>query len=135
MFRYERPGRRRRQGDLIKTDGKYIYISGNNELKIINADPQDLRIVSRIPFKGRVSEIYINQDKLVLIIGDSSFEYKARSSREQLLLDSISGYLRITSTNVKVYDISDRAKPVLVSDKEYEGRYLHQGLSVMICTL
>ena len=41
-----------------------------------------------------------------------------------MLLDSISGYLRITSTNVKVYDISDRAKPVLVSDKEYEGRYL-----------
>lgn len=116
------------EGDLIKTDGKYIYISGNNELKIINADPQDLRIVSRIPFKGRVSEIYINQDKLVLIIGDSSFEYKARSSREQLLLDSISGYLRITSTNVKVYDISDRAKPVLVSDKEYEGRYLSSRL-------
>ena len=116
------------EGDLIKTDGKYIYISGNNELKIIDADPQDLRIVSRIPFKGRVSEIYINQDKLVLIIGDSWYEYKAPSSREQLLLERIAGYLRITSTNVKVYDISDRTKPVLVSDKEYEGRYLSSRL-------
>ena len=40
------------EGDIIKTDGKYIYIAGDRQLTIINADPQDLRIVSVIPSKS-----------------------------------------------------------------------------------
>lgn len=116
------------EGDLVKTDGKYIYIAGYNELKIINADPEDLRIVSRIPCSGRVSEIYIQEDKLVLINGNSSFEYPVRNSIEENLLGILGWRRTIASTNVKVYDVSDRTKPVLINDKDYEGRYLSSGL-------
>jgi len=112
------------EGDIIKTDGKYIYFAGDRKLTIIDADPQDLRIVSEIPCGKGISEVYIHKDRLVIISGNSSFEYKARNSREQALLDILHIQKVITGTNVKVYDVSDRAKPVLISDKDYEGTYL-----------
>lgn len=112
------------EGDIIKTDGKYIYFAGDRKLTIIDADPQDLRIVSEIPCGKGISEVYIHKDRLVIISGNSSFEYKARNSREQALLDILHIQKIITGTNVKVYDVSDRAKPVLISDKDYEGTYL-----------
>lgn len=112
------------EGDIIKTDGRYIYIAGDRQLTIINADPQDLRIVSAIPSKASISEVYIHKDRLVIICGYSRSTYKARDSREQFLLDELYMDKVIYSTNVKVYDISDRAKPVLLSDKDYEGIYV-----------
>jgi len=71
------------EGDIIKTDGEYIYIAGGRQLTIINADPQDLRIVSVISCKASISEVYIYKDRLVIICGHSSFRYKARNSRER----------------------------------------------------
>lgn len=117
------------EGDVVKTDGKYIYLADGSELKIINADPQDLRIISRIPYRGSISEIYIHQDRLIIISGNSRIECRARDSREQALLDNLLGRIGINSTNVKVYDVSDRARPVLVSHKDYEGRYLSSRLT------
>lgn len=116
------------EGDIVKTDGKYIYIAGTGGLKIVNADPDDLRVISSIPYSGRIDGIYIQKDRLILIKGNSRFDYIVPGISGDKTDDSILGRTAITSTNVKVYDVSDRSGPVLVSDKEYEGRYLSSRL-------
>ncbi len=112
------------EGDLIKTDGRYLYVVRNNEVIIVNAAPDDLRVVSKITCNNGIGEIYIHDGKLAVICGNSHFIYDSDREKDHGLLNLLFDNTYISSTNVRVYDISDRAAPVLVSDKEYEGRYL-----------
>ncbi len=112
------------EGDLVKTDGKYIYIVRDKKIAIVNSDPSNLKIVSEIPCDNGVSEIFIYKDKLILINGRSYIPFKLRNNREGKILDMLFGQISINSTNVRVYDITDRSKPLILSDKDYEGSYL-----------
>jgi uncharacterized secreted protein with C-terminal beta-propeller domain len=112
------------EGDLVKTDGKYLYIVRNNEIMIVNADPGDLKVASRISRQSRISEMYIHNGKLVVICGNSGFIYNVGETVKNNLSEILFNTADIRSTNVAVYDISDRTAPVLVSDKEYEGNYI-----------
>ncbi|MFG0265100.1 MAG: beta-propeller domain-containing protein, partial [Rhodopirellula sp. JB055] len=112
------------EADLIKTDGRYLYIVRDREITIANADPADLKVISKVDCDSGVSEIYIYEDKLVIINGNSRFEYLQGNAGERYILDLLFNGAFVRSTNVKVYDIENRAKPVLISDNDYEGRYL-----------
>ncbi len=112
------------EADLIKTDGKYLYIAQKNKVIIVNADPNNMKVISEIPCSSGVSEIFIYNDKLILINGRSSLVLNPRNVKEGRIFTELFGSLRINSTNVKVYDITNRATPVTVSDKDYEGSYI-----------
>jgi len=112
------------EGDLIKTDGEYLYIARDSDLFIVNASPDKLEIVSKIPCNGEISELYIHGDRLIIINGDSCFEYIPEGEKEKKLYNMLFGGINVHSTNVKVFDISDKTVPVLFSDKEYEGNYV-----------
>jgi uncharacterized secreted protein with C-terminal beta-propeller domain len=83
------------EADIVKCDGKYLYVVSTGRVFIIDAYPaEDARILSEIDVGG-VSEIYVNGDKLVVL----GFSY------------------------VKVYDISDRENPVLKRDVSFNSSY------------
>jgi uncharacterized secreted protein with C-terminal beta-propeller domain len=83
------------EADIVKCDGKYLYVVSTGRVFIIDAYPaEDARILSEIDVGG-VSEIYVNGDKLVVL----------------------------GSSYVKVYDISDRENPVLKRDVSFNSSY------------
>ena len=91
------------EADIIKNDGKYIYIVTNNKIVIVNAYPaESMEILAEINESG-VSNIFINNDKLI------TFSYKYEDSQK---------------THIKIYDVSDRSDPELSEDISIDGNYV-----------
>jgi len=55
------------EGDIIKTDGKYIYIISNNQLKIVNAASMTLAGEYFLGDNGNAQEMYIDKDRVTVI--------------------------------------------------------------------
>ena len=117
------------EGDIIKTDGNYLYIadSDSNTIRIIDVTGDKMSAISEITLDetNHISEIYINGDKLV-IIGN------LREKNEENKLAETSDYAYGTygcyvefayDTFVKVYNISDRSTPKLATEFSQQGAY------------
>lgn len=127
------------EGDIVKTDGKYIYTLTYKEKKglykviITKADGMNLKNVSQITFKNdssndtyiQISEIYVNNDTLIAI-GNNYFETD---------YDSLNGTVCCLSspedgeTIIYTYDISDRSTPKLISKNSQDGNYVSSRMS------
>jgi len=84
------------EADIVKSDGKYIYVVSGNKVVIIDAYPsENARILSEIEAGEPPTELFINGNKLVVL----GWAY------------------------VKVYDVSDRENPLLTRDVSFDGQY------------
>lgn len=84
------------EADIVKSDGKYIYVVSGNKVVIIDAYPaESARILSEIETNESTIELFINGDKLVML-----------------------GW-----TSAKVYDVSNRENPLLTRDVSFDGHY------------
>lgn len=103
------------EADIIKTDGKYIYALVKNNLFIIDAYPAaESKILSKIEFKSRPQDVYINGDRLAIYgyddrIYDTDFYNSLRRRGE--------------FTFFKIFDISDPQNPKQLRDLDFEGSY------------
>ena len=55
------------EGDIIKTDGKYIYIIASNQLRVVDADSLTLAGTYDLGNNAHAQEMYIDKDRLVVI--------------------------------------------------------------------
>lgn len=103
------------EADIIKNDGKYIYALVKNDLFIIDAFPaENAKILSKIKFENRPTDIYLNNNKLIVFGDDYNF-----NTREMY-----NSFIRKSSyTFFKVFDISDIENPKLTRDLNLEGNY------------
>jgi inhibitor of cysteine peptidase len=93
------------EADIVKTDGEYIYYVVGNSVYIFKAYPsEEMELLSNISSKGYISDIFINDNLLVVFSND----YSGR------------GY---GATDVFVYDVSDREMPELYQNYSFEGNY------------
>lgn len=96
------------EADIVKTDGRYIYyVNRSQEVIILEAKDGETKKVATIgssDIENYVSDIYLNGDKLITVGRTYSSD------------DDDQG-----STGVVVYDITDRSKPVMVSDFRQSG--------------
>jgi len=84
------------EADIVKSDGKYIYVVSGNKVVIIDAYPaESAGILSEIETNESPIELFINGDKLVML--GRAF--------------------------VKVYDVSNRDNPLLTRDVSFDGQY------------
>ncbi len=110
--------------DIVKTDGEYLYIISDLNLYIIYAYPaEDAEVISSITFNqsDRPSNIFINDDKLVVIT--QSYIYRLYDSSDVIYEGEEKIWQDTTKTNVFIYDISDRKKPLEINNIEIEGYY------------
>ncbi len=103
------------EADIIKTDGKYIYAVVKNDLYIVNAYPaNNAEVLSKITFKSRPQDIYINDNSLVIFGQDNQIykteKYKKFRRRSQYVF-------------FKVFDITDKKNPKQTRDLNFEGSY------------
>ncbi|MBN2459592.1 beta-propeller domain-containing protein [Candidatus Woesearchaeota archaeon] len=102
------------EGDILKTDGEYIYTVTGNTVFIIKAYPgEDAEIVSTIKLKSAPQGLFINGDNLAVYGNFYDLDY----------FKSIDFVPRQGMTFFNVYDLSDKEEPELVEEFKFEGNY------------
>src|SRR3972149_1704365 len=62
------------EADIVKNDGKYIYVVSGNSVVILDAYPAEgAKIISTIDLNSAPSEIFVNGDKLVIFSQDYNY--------------------------------------------------------------
>jgi uncharacterized secreted protein with C-terminal beta-propeller domain len=117
--------------DIVKTDGTYIYVLADQSLYILKAYAvEDAELLSKISIKDDVyiSELFVNDD--YLIVFGSSYNYPILYGKAILEDDGTGEEItdeenswEVSSSVIKIYDISDRANPDLVKNIEIDGTY------------
>jgi len=103
------------EADIVKTDGKYIYVASGGNVTIVKAyPPEEAEILSKIELNGTVTGIYVNKDRLIVFGGNFPF-FRAFYAYEPFH----------EQTSVKVYDISDRRTPTLKRNISLSGWYFN----------
>lgn len=118
------------EGDIIKNDGKHIFINTENGLKIIDSNPSNPSIVAtvNVPENTSISEIFIEKNKLV-VIGQNNFYYIMNKYDESAVSVEAVDYIMPPRyyedrTNVLIYNIENVEKPVLEREFLFDGNYL-----------
>ena len=113
------------EADIIKNDGKYIYVVSGNKVVIVNAYPaEDMEILSEIEFSDEnVGEIFINDDKLIVFTNEyGPVLYAEARCLEATLCPNPSSNEPLTK--IYIYDISDRQAPELANEVSVSGNYV-----------
>ena len=130
------------EGDIIKTDGNYIYILDLEKqlLQIVKAEGETITPVSKIELTEQkdedsnnqdsqfynyqyYSEFYLEQDRLLLISTASNPIYDTEASASGSNLIAPYWSYESNSTIISIYDISDRTQPRIIKTLEQDGYY------------
>lgn len=106
------------EGDIVKNDGEYAYIVSRNRTKVFIVDvypPENAMIVSEIEVSWNIIELYLNDDKLV-VVGGTTYDYYWYYDYEY--------YTYTPEVFVNVYDIEDRENPELTRSVSQDGSYV-----------
>ncbi len=108
------------ESDIVKTDGKYLYIAADNVITIVDVQEKEMEIVAKITPDMRASdevcELYIENQRLYAIA--ETLKTNLRKT------DSADGFGDKTVTTVLfTYDIADITNPVLLGEVKVEGTF------------
>lgn len=117
------------EGDIIKTDGNYLYIANGDKksVSIVDVTGEEMKISAQIKLdaaREAADEIYINGNQLV-ILGEVSPDNKViKKNADGTETITIYDYAyAVRNTFVKVYDVTDRTAPKLVTEYSQQGNY------------
>lgn len=121
------------EADLVKNDGEYLYVSSNdysanqNYIYIVKADAEDPRVISRILLENNtyLAGIYLSQDSDELVVIGSEYQFFILDAEPARAEGMIYPYQSEVRTFLKVYDISDKAYPVLADNFTLTGSYFN----------
>ena len=100
------------EGDIVKTDGQYIYKLNDKGFFIIGANNGQLEIITSIILENYVpKEMYIWGNKLILIGGVVSQQYFTWWGASPMF--DYMHYMSYSKTDIRVYDITQKDSPVL----------------------
>lgn len=110
------------EGDILKTDGNYIYTISKNILYIIKAYPgEDAKVISTIKFNNSPAGLFIYEDNLAVF---------GNIGRNDPFIRSIDAYIPNQQFSFfELYDIADRSAPVLTAEYKFEGNYFNSRMS------
>lgn len=104
------------EADIAKTDGEYLYVLSGDNLLIVKAyPPKSAEVIANVTF-GDLHPVgmFVSGDRLTVL---GSKYVIPRFGYEYYLID--------IKTFARVYDIQDRANPVLLSDLMLTGSYFN----------
>ena len=107
------------EGDIVKTDGNYIYALYGSTVRIVKADGENLEKISEISLPERdeeVHEMYLDGNVLNLIATGN--EASMDEQEEDVYFVDRKSY-----TRVYTYDIHEKETPKLSGYTEQEGYY------------
>ncbi len=112
------------EADIIKNDGRYIYVVSGKKVLIVDAFPADnMKIISEINLNDQVGNIFVNGDKLIIF----SQQYSPiiyGGVRCMAIGCVMPPYQDESKTAVYIYDISNRENPKLDENISLTGNYV-----------
>jgi inhibitor of cysteine peptidase len=123
------------EADIVKTDGKYIYVSTNNNyysasqnnVYIAKADPQDPRVIAKIALGNNtyVAGLFLSEDSSKLVVIGSKYQLYDLEDVAPSAEIMIYPYYSSVNTFLSVYDVSEKASPVLARNLTLSGSYFN----------
>ena len=116
--------------DIVKNDGKYIYLVSYNKVIIIEAYPADaMNIVSELEFDNYINGIFVEGDRLIVV--ESSYGYSLYGGAELDASTEKAASIQAPDGNgnaeirIHIYDISEDkiSKPELLETFALDGNY------------
>jgi len=122
------------EGDIVETDGEYLYVLSGQEVVIIDAWPADeMAVASRVTIEGRPFAEYLNGDTLTVLSRDYRYDHGWPPIEPMPLAGGTFAadvmyapyyWPSQAITTVSVFDVSDREAPTLVRETDLEGSYV-----------
>lgn len=126
------------EGDVIKTDGKNIYLvdSENHCVHIVDVTGDESNTVSKIAISNEdsyINEIYLYGTKLVVIYNvydysKTNFNNKNGAELYSYYCDCCNPTWIYTDTHVNIYDVSNALTPTLQKEITMNGAYVSSRL-------
>jgi inhibitor of cysteine peptidase len=134
------------EADTVKTDGQYIYIASSsiqtrsfvvntfssdtvNSVSIVDADPQNPRVVSKITLDNTTEPagLFLSQDssRLVVIASKYYLYTFGEAHSDGIPTPMLGAYSSDVYTFIDVYDVSNKAEPVLTRNFTVSGSYFN----------
>jgi inhibitor of cysteine peptidase len=125
------------EADTTKNDGQYIYTASNdystgqNYVYIVKADPNDPRVIAKIPLDNNtyLAGMFLSQDSNQLVVIGSQYQvYALGAPIASGAAPSISiapNFYTNVETFINIYDISDKAYPTLARNLTLSGSYFN----------
>lgn len=114
------------EADLVKSDGRYLYVVSGNKVSIVDAFPaESARVVSTIKITDGtiVDELFVHDDKLVVFYHEFPSQVSSIANEVSARIGIIAPRYESSKLLVGVYDVSDRSNPVLKRSVGVSGNY------------
>ncbi|MDD6039071.1 MAG: beta-propeller domain-containing protein [bacterium] len=121
------------ESDIVKTDGKYIYIATNDKVQIVDATGELPKQITSIQpdFAGnmdRIVEMYVSDTRLLLIVQTEDTDGFADAdiyAKEKVMVDMAfaPGWSNQVHTKVLTYDITAPGNAQLIGTFTQDGGY------------
>jgi uncharacterized secreted protein with C-terminal beta-propeller domain len=119
------------EADIVKNDGKYIYVLSNGRVSILDAyPPEDAQIISTIKLGGNPQELFVSKDRLVILGNDYTLveptEFRGKSKPSTMAteeMDIYPGEISSPFAVLSIYNVRDRSHPKLIDEIRVDGNY------------
>lgn len=107
------------EADIVKTDGKRIYILNNRRIQIVGVGQDEMEHLGTIEMDAEdsVSEIYIRDNKLIVIYTRAEYEYRGNEDS-----DVYGGHYK-EYTIAEIFDVSHPEDPKSLGKISQSGNY------------
>ncbi|MDD2569205.1 MAG: beta-propeller domain-containing protein [Clostridia bacterium] len=112
------------EGDIIKTDGKYIYVSANDGILILNADLSKAAFVAQ-PKNTYINEFYVDKNRLTVLGNMYKDDEVTIQENQNGVMTKMVMPISKQFTCATVYDTADIANVSELKSYKIEG-YLSQ---------
>lgn len=107
------------EADIVKTDGKRLYIVNNQQIQIVDIQKEDMKHLStvRLDKECYVSEIFVKDDRLVVVYNQSEYRDQGDVSTGEY------GGIYLQYAVAETFDISKPEKPKSLGKISQSGNY------------
>ncbi len=123
------------EADIVKTDGEYIYVATNNDFQsasqnkvyIVKADTQDPRVIAKLSLGNNtyVAGLFLSEDSGKLVVIGSHYQLYAFEEVARTEEIMVYPYYSSVNTFLNVYDVSEKANPILARNLTLSGSYFN----------
>lgn len=101
------------EADIVKTDGRYVYLAANGALRIVEAMNPRLLSVTRV--QGTARELFVQGDRVVLYASGGRTPHRCTYGYDCTFGGDG------TTTKITVFDVTDRNAPKVVREVDTSG--------------
>ncbi|HXE97703.1 MAG TPA: beta-propeller domain-containing protein [Dongiaceae bacterium] len=115
------------EGDLVKTDGNFIYLARGSRFLVLKATPpEQSAIVSDLDLKEPIRELYLDNGRVTIITTPSNDAATGAVTGIATPVTSTvmwtpTGAISPSVTRLYFYDVADPASPLLTARYEFPG--------------